>query len=274
MHETAVSAELVDTHCHLDFDAFDADRAEVIARALEADVSIMLNPSVDLENSAIVAQLAEDNAAVFAAVGVHPNDSKGWGADSRERLKGLASNSKTVAIGEIGLDYYWDKAPKDMQQTVFGEQLNLAAELALPVIVHNREAGEDVLRILLDWQASLETEHSPLASRPGVLHSFSGDREMAEKTIAAGFFIGLTGPLTFKKTKDLQDLAKIVPLEKILIETDSPFLTPHPYRGQRNEPAKVRLVAEKLAELKGLPVEDVAAITTANAERLFRFGER
>jgi TatD DNase family protein len=146
--------------------------------------------------------------------------------------------------------------------------------LELPVIVHNREAGSDLLGILLDWQSRLVSVGSPLAGRPGVLHSFSGDQAMAEAAVASHFYVGLTGPLTFKNAKDLQQLAAGLPLENLLVETDSPYLSPHPQRGQRNEPAKVRLVAEKLAELKGIPFSEVAAATTANAERLFRFGVR
>jgi TatD DNase family protein len=220
-----------------------------------------------------VIQLAETFGPVNAAVGVHPNDCQEWNSDTVTKLKELAQNRKVVAVGEIGLDYYWKKAPKDLQISVFQAQLELAAELGLPVIVHNREAGEDALDILLKWQASLEEMNSPLASRPGVLHSFSGDRQMADKAVAASFFIGLTGPLTFKNAKSLQEIATGLPLENLLIETDSPFLSPHPERGQRNEPAKVKLVAEKLAELKGIKYEDVETVTTSNAERLVRFTE-
>lgn len=274
MHEKAVSAVLIDTHCHLDYEDFDVDRAGVLARAIDSGVKLMLNPSTNLENSTEVLALVGQHQELVAAIVVHPNFSNEWVAESKSQLRELAKNPKVAAIGEIGLDYYWEKAPKDMQQTVFRKQLELAAELELPVIVHNREAGADVLMILLEWQASLESEHPPLSARPGVLHSFSGDRDMAEKAITAQFFIGLTGPLTFKNAKSLQELATDLPLDKLLVETDSPFLTPHPQRGQRNEPAKVKLVAEKLAELKGLPFEEVASATTANAQRLFRFGTR
>ncbi len=265
---------LIDTHCHMDFEAFDEDRDEVLARAAEAGVTAMLNPSVDLQNSARVVHLAEQHENLFAAVGMHPNDSTQWDAGSAEKLKELAQHPKVVAIGEIGLDYYWDKVPKKVQQQVLQEQLALAAELELPVIVHNREAGADVLKMLMDWQAELVLASSPLAERPGVLHSFSGDRDMAESAVAAHFFIGLTGLLTFKNAKELQDIAADLPLKSLLVETDSPYLSPHPQRGQRNEPTKVRLVAEKLAELKDLQFSEVAAATTANALRLFNFGER
>ncbi len=264
---------LIDTHCHLDFDAFDADRAEVINRAVESGVSCMLNPSVDLENSAIVVQIADQFENVYAAVGVHPNDCLDWTSDSVEEVRVLAQNPKVVAIGEIGLDYYWEKTPEELQKVAFRAQLELAAHLELPVIVHNREAGEDVLQILLEWQADLASAKSTLASRPGVLHSFSGDRQMAEKAVAANFFIGLTGPLTFKNAVPLQNLASDFPLDHLLVETDSPFLSPHPERGQRNEPAKVRRVAQKLADLKGVPYDVVETATTSNARRLFRFGE-
>lgn len=262
---------LIDTHCHLDFDAFDADRLETILRAQETGVDIILNPSIDAANSAIVAAQAQAQPALFAAVGVHPNDSATWNAETAEQLRQLATQPKVVAIGEIGLDYYWERAAHDVQKKALQAQLELAAEMELPVIVHNRESSEDLLAILLDWQAALKDGNSPLADRPGVLHSFSGDRAMAEKALAARYFLGFTGPLTFKNAPELQALAAAAPLNQVLVETDSPFLSPHPLRGQRNEPARVKLVAEKLAELKGLSFEEVAAATTANAKRLFRF---
>jgi len=260
---------LVDTHCHLDFDAFDADRAEVIARAQEAGVDAIVNPSIDTANAAKVVALSQKTACVYAAVGVHPNSSTEWNARSADELRQLAQHSKVVAIGEIGLDYYWDDAPHDVQQKALQAQLELAAEMELPVIVHNREASEDLLAILLEWQAGLANSANALAARPGVLHSFSGDQAMAERAVAAGYFLGFTGPLTFKNAPDLQAIAQQVPLERILVETDSPFLSPHPLRGQRNEPARVQLVAQKLAELKGLPYDQVAAAASTNARQLF-----
>lgn len=260
---------LIDTHCHLDFDAFDNDRADVIARAQEAGVEVMLNPSTDLANAPGVVALAQQHAAVYAAVGVYPNSSTQWGEGSVDALRELASQPKVQAIGEIGLDYYWDEAPHDVQQKVLQAQLELAAEMELPVILHNREASEDLLAILLEWQAGLAAGNSPLAQRPGVLHSFSASQAVAEKALAAGYFLGFTGPLTFKNATELQAIAQVAPLERIVVETDSPYLSPHPQRGQRNEPARVQRVAEKLAELKGVPVDAVAAATTANARYLF-----
>ncbi|QYK50286.1 MAG: TatD family hydrolase [Anaerolineales bacterium] len=261
---------LVDTHCHLDLDAFDADRAQVVARAQEAGVDAIVNPSIDMASAAGVVALAQQTACVYAAVGVHPNSSTEWNANNTDELRQLAQQTKVVAIGEIGLDYYWDKAPHDVQKKALQAQLELAAEMELPVIVHNREASEDLLAILLEWQAGLQASGSALAARPGVLHSFSGDQAMAEKAVAAGYFLGFTGPLTFKNAPELQAIAEQTPLERIVVETDSPYLSPHPLRGQRNEPARVTLVAEKLAELKGMVFDEVAAATTANARQLFR----
>ena len=263
---------LIDTHCHLDFEAFDSDRQEVLQRAEAAGVEAILNPSIDLANSAKVMQLAESNETVFAAIGVHPNSSQTWQETSTAELRNLAKHSKVVAVGEIGLDYYRDKAPRAMQQQVFQRQLDLAAELELPVIVHNRQAGEDVLRMLLDWQAELVRSGSPLADRPGVLHSFSENAAFAQKAIAQNFLIGFTGPITFRNAPELQQTAEALPLDHLLVETDSPFLAPHPHRGQRNEPAMVKLVAGKLAELRELSIDEVTTATTASARRLFRFG--
>jgi TatD DNase family protein len=265
---------LIDTHCHLDFDEFDPDREAVLARALAVEVEVVLNPSTTLEESTGVVALAKAYTPVFAAVGVHPNHSLGWGAESASELRRLAGERKVVAIGEIGLDYYWDKAPRDLQEKVLREQLDLASEMDLPVIIHNREASDDVLAILLEWQAGLLRSGAPLAARPGVLHSFSGDLAMAEKAAAANYFIGFTGPVTFKNAAETQHIATAVPLDRILVETDSPFLTPHPHRGQRNEPSHVRLVAEEIAALRGISIDEVADATTANARRLFRFEER
>lgn len=266
--------QFVDTHCHLDFESFEPDRELVMQRAREAGVGIVLNPAIDLETSAKILALTDQFDGLFAAIGVQPNSSASWTDESEGILRELMQHPKVVAIGEIGLDYYRDRAPKDVQHNAFRQQLQLAAELELPVIIHNREASADVLKTLLDWQAELTRAQSPLAERPGVLHSFSGDQEMAEKAIAAHFFIGFTGPVTFKNAPDLQEIAKRLPLESMLVETDSPFLSPHPERGKRNEPARVKLIAEKIALLKDIAVDQVATATTENAQRLFRFEER
>jgi TatD DNase family protein len=236
----------------------------------------ILNPGIDLPTSRAALELAGRWTAVYAAVGVHPNDSVGWQDDWLDELRALSQHPKTVAIGEIGLDDYWDAAPFDHQIEVFRLQLDLAAELGLPVVVHCRDkqppggpAIENVLSILIDWQNRLESVGSPLARRPGVLHSFSGDLSAAERAVQAHFLIGITGPVTFKKADVLHKVAAGLPERAMLIETDAPFLTPHPHRGRRNEPAHVQYIAGRIAELRGIDAATFAGITRANAERLF-----
>lgn len=253
---------LIDTHCHLDFDRFDADRDEVVARAADAGVTRIVVPAVDLGNCGQVMALAEQYGGIYAAVGVHPNSSAGWQDEWIDSLRDLAQHDKVVAIGEIGLDYYWDKSPLPVQQRALSLQLQLAAELNLPVIIHNRESSADVIRLL---------QGSPLAGREraGVLHSFSGDWQTAQAALDMGFYLGFTGPVTFKKADDLRRIVAQVPLERLLVETDAPFLAPQQYRGKRNEPAYVALVAERIAAIHGLDTAELARQTTQNALRLF-----
>ena len=265
---------LVDSHCHLDFEAFDVDRSRVIERAFSEGVETIVNPSIDLENATKVVGLAEEFENVYAAVGVHPNSSTHWNDECLKAIKGWARNPKVVAVGEIGLDYFRKMAPFALQKEVIWAQLKLAAELELPVIIHNREAEQDVIEILMDWYEDLVRDGSPLADRPGVLHSYSGNRDMVKRAVESNFLIGFTGPITFKNAVGTREIAAAVPIENILIETDSPFLTPHPYRGERNEPERVKLIAEKIAEVKQIPFSSVATTTTANAQRLFGFGEK
>jgi TatD DNase family protein len=184
-------------------------------------------------------------------------------------LRELADHPKVVAIGEIGLDFYRDRTPHDLQKRIFQEQLDLAAELDLPVVIHPRESIDEVLIILGQWCEGLVESRSGIVERPGVLHSFSGNQDDANQTTALNFYIGITGPVTFRNAKDLQDLVIRLPLQGLLIETDAPFLTPHPYRGKRNEPARVKLVAEKIAGLHQEAYNDVTGITASNAARLF-----
>ena len=231
----------------------------------------MLNPGINLGSSQAVVNLSEKYAEVYAAVGVHPNDGLSWDSRTLRRLRELSNHPKIVAVGEIGLDFYRDRTPKELQIKIFIEQLELAAELTLPVIIHSRDAMAEVLEILTDWHKGLVNSHSVLADRPGVLHSFSGDEKFAEQTRMLNFFIGITGPVTFRNAKDLQDLVIRLPLQDLLIETDAPFLTPHPRRGKRNEPSNVKLVAEKIAELHQEAYNTVSEITTANATRLFKW---
>ncbi|HVO44587.1 MAG TPA: TatD family hydrolase [Aggregatilineales bacterium] len=258
---------LVDTHCHLDFDRYDRDRAEVIARAAAAGVTRIINPAVDLRTGQAAIRLADTYPGVFAAVGVHPNDSATYAEAMIAALEAQARHPKVVAVGEIGLDYYREFSLKTQQFAAFEAQLDLAARLGLPVIIHNRDASMDVVPILEAWAKTLPDD---LKTRPGVLHSFSAPSDAAERVLAAGFYLGFTGPITYKKADDLRAVARMVPLDRLLVETDGPFLTPQAYRGQRNEPAYVRYMAEALAALHGLPDAQVEDITTGNAERLFR----
>lgn len=260
---------LVDTHCHLDFNSFSEDLASVIERARRAGVERILIPAIDLPSSRRILELADTFHEVYAAVGVHPNDALSWTGDTLNALQHLAGHPKVVAIGEIGLDYYRDRSPPELQRQILGEQLALAESLGLPVIIHNRQASEDVLELLKSWHQKLVANGSPLSVRPGVLHSFSAGLSLAEQAIQLGFSIGFTGPITYRKAEDLREVARSIPLESILIETDAPFLPPEPYRGQRNEPAYVRLVAEKIGAVRDEAFSAVAQKTTQNAQRLF-----
>jgi TatD DNase family protein len=272
---------LTDTHCHLDINWYDEDRLVVLERAARAGVGRILIPGLTGTSSQDAVLLAESQAIIYAAVGVHPNDARTWNTQTRNALRQLAASRKVVAIGEIGLDYYRERAAHDWQQRVLDEQLVMAAELKLPVIIHLREvedgadgpAAADLMKTLEIWIASLRSEKNSLSERPGVLHSFSGSMETAQQAIRLGFYIGVTGPVTFKNAVKRQEVVAGLPLERILIETDAPFLTPVPYRGQRNEPAYVKYVAEKIAGLHSRSQEEVAAVTTANAKRLFSWGD-
>lgn len=260
---------LTDTHCHLDFEAFDVDRNDVLERSMDAGIIRILNPGIDLATSRKAIALAEAHAQVFAAIGVHPNDALSWNDDTIFHLRRLANNPKVVAIGEIGLDYYRRRSPYEQQRRIFLEQLALAAELSLPVIIHNRQATQDILAMISEWYGELVRSGSPLAQRPGVMHSYSGEEDFARQAIEMNFYIGFSGPLTFRNARDLQQVAAALPLDHILVETDAPFLTPHPHRGQRNEPAYVHYVAEKIAVLHQISYSKATEITTANAARLF-----
>lgn len=249
---------LVDTHCHLDHPQFDADIGVVIARAYEAGVLRMVTIGTGLSSSRAALALAERYAGVYAAVGVHPHEARDWDEDAPAELEQLARHPKVVAIGEIGLDFYRDWSPREAQARAFEAQLGLARRLGLPVIIHDREAHEAVL-------ATLQA-HAPVR---GVLHSFSGDTQVAEVALALGLYLGISGPITFPKADALRQVVALTPLERLLIETDAPYLAPQTHRGRRNEPAYVRYVAEGVAAVKGLPIEAIAAQTTANAEALF-----
>lgn len=256
---------LIDTHAHLDDARYDADRDAVIARAREAGVNAFITIGCDLATSRAAVELASRYPFVYAAVGVHPHEVKqiedGW----YDELRRLAGHDKVVAYGEIGLDYHYNHSPPKLQRERFREQVGLARELGLPIVIHTREAQEDTVAILKEERAD-ETG--------GVFHCFSGDAWLAQEALALGFYLSFSGVLTFRNAAPLQAIARTVPLDRLLVETDCPYLTPVPHRGQRNEPAFVKLVAEQLAGLRappeGLDREDIARITSDNARRLFK----
>jgi TatD DNase family protein len=255
-----LAAGLVDSHCHLDFVEGDIDR--VVASARQAGLVAIINPGTSLKTSRAAVALAEKHPLVYAAVGVHPHDASVFDGETAAALRELAAHPKVVAIGEIGLDYYRNLSPHDAQQRAFEAQLELAAELGLPVIIHNRDATEDAFARLRDWVARAN-------GRRGVLHSYSAGPEWLEQATQLGFFIGISGPVTYPKAKQLQQVAREVPLDRLLVETDAPFLTPAPFRGRRNQPAYVQYVAEKIAALRDVPVEQIGRQTTRNVIRLF-----
>lgn len=278
---------LTDTHCHLDFHQFDADRPAVIQRAIRAGLERILVPAIDWPSSLRVVELSAANTILYAAVGFHPTDADKWESDSHAGLRELVSSSqnagRVVAIGEIGLDYYWVKDPdaRRWQRELLEKQLALAREVSRPAILHLREeagawsgrASADLLAILSSWQSALAAEDHPLASRPGVLHSFTGTLETAERALGLNFCIGVTGPVTYKNAPQKRDVIRQLPLDRLLIETDSPFLAPVPHRGERNEPAYVGHIADKIAEIHSKDPAEIASRTGANAARLFAWGD-
>jgi TatD DNase family protein len=251
---------MIDTHAHLDGEAFQEDQAEVIARARANGVSTIINIGFNKETIASTMALAEKYDFIYAAVGWHPQDAKDMTDADFDQIRELCAHPKVVAIGEIGLDYYWDTSPKDVQHTVFRRQIRLARELGKPIIIHNRDAHDDVVRILREENA---------AEVGGIMHCYSGSWEIAKMCLDMNFYISFGGPVTFKNAKQPKEVLKQVPLDRLLIETDSPYLCPDPFRGKRNESAYVKYVAEAAAALKEMPVEELAAITSTNAKRIF-----
>jgi TatD DNase family protein len=260
---------LIDSHCHLIYEAFADDLPAVLARAVEAGVTRFINPATNLNDSRQIVTMSQQIPGLFACVGIHPNDAAAFDDDALAELRDLAARPNVVAVGEIGLDYYWDSAPRPVQVRVFERQLALAAEVGQPVIIHQRDAAADTMAILRQWGAG--------GRHPGlVLHSFSGDVAMAAEAIELGFYLGISGPVTFKNARHLPEVVIATPAERLLVETDSPYLSPHPFRGKRNEPARVQLIAQRLTELKGLPFAEMSRRLTANTVRLFglpEFGE-
>ena len=287
---------LTDTHCHLDFNKFDDDLDAVIQRAIATGVTRILIPGLELESSSAAIKLAESHPNLYAAIGFHPTDLDQWNESSIENLRNLIlphpnsstagretqAEGKIVAVGEIGLDYYWVKESdkRAQQHKVLNGQLQLAQEVNKPVVIHMREENDawfgqaslDLLEILGAWHNELRAENHPLAEKPGVLHSYNGNLETAQRAIELNFYIGITGPITYKNAEEKRKIVRQLPLERLLIETDSPFLTPVPQRGKRNEPAFVAYIADKIAEIHMTTREQIAEITTVNAAHLFGWG--
>ena len=253
--------KLFDTHAHIDFKDFNQDRPDMLKRAQEAGLVNILNVAFDLASSYKAADWAEKYDCVYAAAGVHPHEAGRVAADYLGQMENLAARPKVVAIGEMGLDYYRNRSPVKDQKKVFHEQLDLAKQLNLPVIIHDREAHGDVMDILRGA--------GPFPAG-GVIHCYSGSWEMAKECISMGFYISIAGPVTFPKSTRLKDVASRVPEEWLLVETDAPFLTPVPHRGKRNEPAFVRFTLMEVAAQRGKPADEMAAICADNGRRLFR----
>ncbi|MHB8172179.1 MAG: TatD family hydrolase [Thermincolia bacterium] len=251
---------LFDTHAHLDDTKYNHDRQEMLVRARAARVELIVNVGYDLPSSRRSVQLARENDFIYAAVGFHPHDAKEVDEAALQEIRSLAGEAKVVALGEMGLDYFRNLSPKEVQQRVFREQIALARELKLPIIVHDRDAHGDIMSILKEEGAQ---------EVGGILHCFSGSWEMARECIKLGFYISFAGPVTFNNAARLQEVAAKVPLEWMLIETDAPYLTPEPHRGKRNESGYVSHVVAKIAEIRGLTYEEVAGVTLANGKKVF-----
>jgi TatD DNase family protein len=251
---------LFDTHAHLNADQYKEDLNEVMERAKEAGVSNIVVVGFDKITIIRAMELAEAHDHIYACVGWHPVDAIDMTDDDLKWIEELASHPKVVAIGEMGLDYHWDKSPHDIQKEVFRKQIRLAKKVKLPIVIHNRDATSDIVEILREEGA---------ADVGGIMHCFSGSVEIARECLDMNFYISLGGPVTFKNAKKPKEVALEIPLDRLLIETDCPYLTPHPHRGQRNEPSYVKLVAEQIAEIKGITFEEIARATSDNAKKLF-----
>ena len=250
---------LFDTHAHMDDRAFDEDRDALLASLPEQGIGLFMNPGCSLASSRNAVALAERYDYIYAAVGSHPDAADEVNDQVLAEYRALCKHEKVLAIGEIGLDYHYEDIPRERQQAAFRAQMALAAELDLPVIVHEREAHEDGMRIV---------EEFPRVK--GVFHCYSGSAEMAKWLVSRGWYIGFTGVLTFKNARKAVETAASIPLERIVLETDCPYMSPEPFRGKRNDPGRLYRMAEKLAEIRGLSVEEIHAITTENGKKLYR----
>lgn len=251
---------LFDTHAHLDSHQFDSDRHELIASLPGQGLHLVMNPGCDLASSRTAVELAEKYDFVYAAVGTHPSDAGELNDEILAEYRKLCKlHPKVKAIGEIGLDYHWNHFPREVQHKVFRDQMALARELSLPVIIHDREAHQDVLNIVREFP-----------DVTGVFHCYSGSAEMAKEVVRLGYYVGFTGVITYKNARQSVEAAAAVPLDRIVIETDCPYMSPEPFRGRRNDPSRVFRMAERLAEIRGLTVEEIRRITTENGKRLYR----
>jgi TatD DNase family protein len=251
---------IIESHAHLDDRRFEDDRNEVIERAKEAGVARLINVGADLQSSYSALKLAEKHSIIFAAVGVHPHDASDYDISVEKEIIEMAKSKKVVAIGEIGLDYHYDNSPRELQKQTFASQLKVAASLDLPVIIHNREAHRDCLDIL-------QQENND--RQRGVFHCYSGSAEMVREVIELGFYVSFAGVITFKNAKKAVQALQMVPTDKLLFETDCPYLSPEPYRGKRNEPAFIQYTAMKMAQILGLEYESLCKIVWENTHRLF-----
>lgn len=249
-----------DTHAHLDDEQFRQDQENVIERARASGISYIVNVGYNVASARRTLQLTKKYDFIYGAVGMHPHDAKDLDGERLQELKRIAREPKIVAIGEIGLDYYWNHSPHDVQQRVFRRMIDLAGELKKPIIIHDRDAHEDIFRIIKEEGA---------AEVGGIFHCYSGSWPMAKEAVALGFYISIAGPVTFHNAKKTVEVVKEIPLEHLLIETDSHYLAPVPYRGKRNESAYVVKVAEMIAQIKGVPLEDVARATLENGKKAF-----
>lgn len=252
---------LFDTHCHLNVDAFEEDVEETIERAKELGVSKFAVVGFDTETIKNSLELSQAHPEIYSIIGWHPTEAGSYSPDIQESLIQLLGQDKVVAMGEMGLDYYWNTSPKEVQEKVFRQQIQIAKDLKLPISIHMRDAIEDTYRILKEEDVS---------SIGGIMHSYSGDVDYMKRFLDLGMHISLSGVVTFKKAVEVHEVAKVVPLDRLLIETDAPYLAPVPYRGKRNEPGYVRYVAERVAELREMDFEELANVTMTNARRLFR----
>jgi TatD DNase family protein len=262
---------LCDTHCHLNLNSFDNDRDEVLQRAFQTQVTRILVPGIDIPTSQMAIELAEKYPEIYAAIGIHPNSGNTWQTTSLADLRKMAFHPKVVAIGEIGLDYYRQSTDPFLQKEIFLAQLNLAAEVGKPVILHSRHALMDMIPLLEIWHEELISLLSPLKEAPGVLHAYEGELLDAQMAISNGFLIGIGGPITYLNAAKLQQTVSELPLSNLILETDAPFLTPHPLRGKRNEPGNIPLIAQRLADLRHSSLNKISEITTNNANKSFHW---